>query len=135
MPVSRDKSRPLMRFINYNRWSILWFTAIIILTILPGKVFPALPSFMDLFQPDKLVHIFLFAVFFILQVRAFVRQDVFPALAGHAVPVTFIIGLLLGAGTEVMQELFVPMRTGDIYDFIADTAGCLVGWAVAMRFF
>ena len=85
---------------------------------------------MDLFQPDKLVHLFIFAVFVFLQSRGFTRQDLFPSLQKHALPATFLIALALGAGTELIQKYFVPMRVGSIYDFIANTLGCFVGWGL-----
>ncbi len=121
-------------FFKYNLWGILWGLLIVLLTVLPGSAFPKLPTFMDLFQPDKLVHIFIFGIFFFLQGRGFLLQQQFTSLQKHALLITFIIGLTLGAATEIVQEYIVPMRDGNIYDFIADAAGCLLGWVVLYLF-
>jgi VanZ family protein len=128
MQPSPGNLSPLMRFMKYNLWGVLWGLLIILLTVLPGSAFPRLPEFMDLLQPDKLVHVFIFAVYFFLQARGFTLQDRFPSLQRRAVGITFLIGLTLGAGTELIQEFIVTTRSGNIYDFIADAAGCLAGW-------
>ena len=41
-----------------------------------------------------------------------------------------ICGFVLGAGTELLQKYYIPMRSGSVYDLIADMAGCGVGWLV-----
>lgn len=120
----------MQTFLKHNLWSFLWGVCIIVLTMLPGKVFPKLPVFLDLFQPDKLIHIFIFGVYVYLQIHGFSRQDLFPFLRRHAVMATLLIGIFLGGLTEALQELFVPMRRGDIFDFTADVLGCLGGWGI-----
>lgn len=47
------------------------------------------------------------------------RRPRFAALA-------FGFGVMLGAATELLQ-LDIPGRDGDLWDFLADTAGALVG--------
>ncbi len=98
--------------------------------VVPGKVLPKLPGFMDLFKPDKLIHLFIFGVYVLLQIRGFVMQDTFPNIRKNAVPLTLIIGIMLGAGTELLQRYYIPLRRGSMYDFIADVVGCLLGWGV-----
>jgi VanZ family protein len=134
MASSPGNNFELKGFFKYNLWGILWGLLIVLLTILPGKVFPRLPSFMDLLQPDKLVHVFIFAVYFFLQARGFLLQNIFRTLQKNAGVITLVIGLSLGAATEIIQELWVPMRHGDIYDFISDVVGILIGWG-AYRYF
>ena len=88
---------------------------------------------MDLFQPDKLVHLFVFGVYVFFQIRGFLMQDTFPKIRKNAVLIALIIGFIIGAGTEVLQNYCVPMRTGSIYDLIADIVGCIVGWGVVRK--
>ena len=85
---------------------------------------------MDLFKPDKLIHLFVFGVYVLLHMRGFVMQDTFPKIKKNAVPLTIILGIMLGAGTELLQRYYIPFRRGSMYDFMADIVGCLVGWAV-----
>lgn len=85
---------------------------------------------MDLLQPDKLIHLFIFGVYAFLQISGFIRQAEYPLFRRNAVMIAILTGLFLGALTELLQLYVVPMRTGSIYDFIANAVGCLVGWGV-----
>ncbi len=125
----------LTGFIKYNLWGILWGLLIILLTMLPGSAFPTLPTFKDLFQPDKLVHLFIFGVYFYLQARGFLLQERFLLLKKHAILITFLIGLTLGGATEIAQQYLIPMRDGNIYDFTADAVGGGLGWLGLRLFF
>ena len=123
----------MQNFLKYNLWGFLWGMFIILLTLLPGKVFPKLPVFWDLFHPDKLIHLFIFGVYVFLQIRGFAKQQQFPFLQRHAVMVALLIGILLGLGTELMQEWIIPYRRGDVFDLIADVVGCLAGWLACQK--
>jgi VanZ family protein len=123
----------LRTFLKYNLWAILWGLFIILLTALPGKVLPKLPVFLNLFHPDKLVHLFIFGVYFILQIRGFMSQPVVPFVRRNAAVITMAIGITLAVGTELLQNYFIPLRIGSVYDFIANVAGCLIGWGIAGR--
>jgi VanZ family protein len=119
-----------MRFVKYNRLGILWGCMIIIMTLLPGRVFPQIPAFIDLFKPDKLIHLFVFGMFAFLQLRGFTIQDVFLQLRKNAIMLTLLTGFLMGGLTEVVQHYFIPMRTGSVVDFIANVLGSLIGLGV-----
>jgi len=118
----------LRKFLRYNRLAILWGLLIVLLLSLPGKIFPKVPDFFDLFRPDKIIHLVLFGVYIVLQVRGFRKQDSFPEIRKHAVLISLMIGFLLGAFTELLQRYWIPMRIGSMYDLAADMAGCLLGW-------
>jgi VanZ family protein len=120
----------LNRVFHHHLWGILWIVFIVLLTALPGRLLPDIPTFMDLFEPDKLVHVVLFAILVILLLRGFARDPKAVFLKNHSLLVALNTGILLGALTELMQKYFIPGRTGSIYDFIANTAGCFVGWRV-----
>ena len=45
-----------------------------------------------------------------------------------------IIGIAYGALTEIMQETLVPLRTGSVYDWIADIIGSVFGAGFAYFF-
>jgi VanZ family protein len=121
-------------FLKFNLRAFLWALFIIVLTILPGKVIPKVPVFLDLLQPDKLVHVFVFGVYAVLQLHGLKRQKSYPLLRKNALFITFLCGLFLAIGTELLQQYYIPMRFGSVYDFAANMAGWLLGWQVAMRF-
>jgi VanZ family protein len=123
----------LKKFLQNNRWSILWGLFLVLLHIIPGRYFPPLPRFLDLFQPDKIVHLFLFAVFAYLLLRGF-REDGNPtSVKSHAALLMFLVAIPLGAVLELIQSLFIVNRTGSPYDLLADAAGCFAGWVLFHR--
>jgi VanZ family protein len=118
----------LKKFFHAHLWGLLWGLLIIVLTTIPGEMIPNVPTFLDLFQPDKIVHLFLFSVFVFFLIRGF-RLPVSPGfIAAHAVALALNIGIFIGGLTEILQKYFVYGRDASIYDFIADAAGCFVGW-------
>lgn len=52
-----------------------------------------------------------------------------------ALLITLVISIAYGGLTELMQEFFIPLRTGDRLDFLADSAGALIGAMVFYLFF
>ena len=78
---------------------------------------------------DKIAHFTLFFVFCGLGWRAFFHQSAFPALKNRALLFGFLLAVAYGALDEVHQ-MFVPSRSPEFYDFVADSLGALayVGW-------
>lgn len=77
------------------------------------------------------MHITLFFLFSFSAIVGFVKQSQFPKL--HYDAVKFVIGIsaFLTIATEVVQHFFIPRRTFDLFDIIAD----LVGLVLAFGFF
>lgn len=48
--------------------------------------------------------------------------------------IAIIIGIVYGALTEIMQETLIPLRTGSVFDWIADTIGSILGAIIAYFF-
>jgi hypothetical protein len=73
-------------------------------------------------SPDKLVHVTLFAGFAALWTVA--------AWPRRALAAVVVAGLLLAAGTELVQAAPVVARDGNLPDLLADALGVVVGAAV-----
>ena len=123
-----ESAQFLKQIFRYHRWSILWGLVIIFLTALPGNMIPKVPSFVDLFEPDKLVHIFLFVILLFLLIRGFILNEGSVFSREHAIFLSLNIGVLLSGLTELMQKYFIPGRIASVYDFIANVLGCFLGW-------
>lgn len=96
-------------------WIIL-FTA----TTLPGNQLP------DLHLSDKIEH---FSAFFILAVLlnlALIFQRKSFVLFKYAALVTIVITLSYGAIDE-LHQIFIPGRSADIRDWLADSTGVILG--------
>ena len=91
------------------------------LTTVISLVLPDAPEVeVDVPGVDKLVHLLLFAVLALTATWRF----------GTRLAVGIAL-LLYAGGTEVVQAVLLPNRTGDVYDVLADVAGAVLGLSVA----
>lgn len=114
--------------------AILWTVIVLLLTGLPGNVMPEVPRFLDLFQPDKLVHIFIFGLWVVLAAYGTTELKIRKGLLKNASLFSAVLGMIFGGITEILQYSVIPQRSGNIYDFIADAVGCLLGYIFFTRF-
>ncbi len=102
---------------------------IMVLMGLPGKYFPTVISFWDWLTPDKIVHLILFAVLSFLSLWGY-RKILFDPNYKDRKKIIITISLIsiaYGGLTELMQKYVFINRYGSIFDFIADTIGCILG--------
>ncbi len=105
---------------------ILWALLILVLCSIPGKDIPSV-GWLQILSPDKWVHAAIFVVQYLLLMLAFSKEyiDKFWLFAAHWWAVT--LSLFYAGLTEVYQHLFLADRFGDVYDFIANAVGVLIG--------
>jgi len=98
----------------------LWLTVISLLPLRGLNV----PSFK--FE-DKIVHFFLYFFLTLVWLKAYppFKQKVF-----HL----FIIVVLWGIVIEFLQQNFIPNRSGDVYDALANTLGGIAGIFIFIRY-
>ena len=107
-----------MNFVRYQLPALLWAIIIFVSSSMPGTS-PLLAPF---FKHDKIVHTFVFFLCAVLMFRALKHQVHFPFVARHALFLSVLFTILYGAGDE-FHQLFVPRRSADIMDFLADSTG------------
>jgi VanZ family protein len=44
-----------------------------------------------------------------------------------------LVYIVYGIAIEFIQRDFIPHRSFDLFDIVADTLGCVVGWIVVKR--
>jgi VanZ family protein len=121
----------LKNFIHYNYPGILWIAVILVLTCIPGSFIPKVPDYLDLFKPDKLVHLFLFMILVFLLLSGFLKQYPDFTSKHFFVLIALNTGIFLGGATELLQaSAWVTGRQCSVYDFIANVAGCFTGWGM-----
>ncbi len=101
---------------RYKIWAVgytLWLTAVS-LTPLKGL---NLPSF---HYADKIVHFFLYFFLTLFWILACPKLRLKKILL-------FSLAVLLGIIIELLQEYYVPNRTGDVFDALANTIGAFSG--------
>ena len=94
--------------------ALLWFIVTTILLCIPGKKLPSI-SWFHIYQIDKLVHISIFLVLSFLFCRAISNKKWF-----------FLVALFCsfyGMIMEFVQENYIPNRSFDFWDIVADTIG------------
>ena len=102
--------------------AIMWTVVIMMLCWLPGPMIQVLEgdsSWFTIPDLDKVIHAGIFVVFSILWVRALSSRSRFTWVA--------LAGLGLAAVTELVQNLPIVGRDGEISDALTDVAGVLVG--------
>ncbi|MEI6899597.1 MAG: VanZ family protein, partial [Bacteroidota bacterium] len=120
-------------FRNNYPW-ILWGLFILVLVCLPGDKIPKVPKLIDLFEPDKLVHLVMFALLTWWMIVGLRKQ--FGLMISQTDLVFYILlaVTLYGGGTELIQYYWIPGRICSLPDFIANEIGCFAGFFVHHRF-
>jgi VanZ family protein len=121
----------LFTFFRRYQLSICWGLIILVLTGIPGQMIPHVPSFLDLFAPDKLVHLFIFGIFTFTLLRGFLQEAGISFV--HAGILALLISFALGGITEILQAYVFINRQGSIYDFIADGVGSILGYFICRK--
>jgi len=115
---------------------LLWTLLIAVLTLMPGNYIPRITTFFDWLSPDKILHFILFGTYVFLLLEGFRRQKQYPFLQKHHILISLILGIVFAFFTEAMQKFVIPGRNGNIYDFLADIIGSLLGylsWYIVRR--
>jgi VanZ family protein len=112
---------------------IFWAIFILVLCSIPGKDIPSV-GWLQVLSPDKWVHAAIFAVQYLLLMLAFskVYVDKLWLFSRHWLAV--MLSLFYAALTEVYQHELLPDRFGDVYDFIANAVGILIGMWLYYRY-
>jgi VanZ family protein len=98
----------------------LWSAFIFIVSLIPGNELPK-EDWLDKIHFDKIVHAFLYFVFFLLVVRIFTTKGHVAILTASALCITQ--GILI----ELLQDSsFIQHRSFDLCDILANIAGVIL---------
>lgn len=119
------------RLFSYKIFPVCWTVLIIVLLCLPGSMVPGngifgLPNF------DKAVHLTLFAAHTLLWGWQFSFTVTDSNRYRQIVLIDVLITILLGIALEYVQKYWIPNRSFDVNDILADAAGAVLGgiWLV-----
>ncbi len=108
---------------------LAWVAGMIVASSLPGSALPQLVSF---WQWDKFAHGMEFLVLTVLLFRYFIfARNSSPA---EALRNCLLVGIAYAALDELHQR-FIPLRECSVYDFMADSAGILLGAIAAWLYY
>lgn len=102
----------------------LWSALILILVGIPGNHIPTVSSWINLLQPDKLIHLGLFAPFSWFWAHFFFLKT---ANRSKSAFWALIIGMFYAGTTELLQLYVFSGRNANFPDAIADIIGTIIG--------
>ncbi len=103
--------------------AISWTIIIFVLCCMPGKYVPT-AHWLELLSFDKFVHA---SIFFTLTCLWLIVCFKAGSLSSTTILLTIVGCVAYGGMLEVMQATIFSQRSGDWFDFIANTFGCLMG--------
>lgn len=104
--------------------ALVWLAISFKLLTLPAEEFPK-EDFFDLIYFDKWVHIGMFALLMVLFSYPFIKIQ----KGIHTVLyVILLLSIIYGISMEFVQKYFVPSRSFDLLDIVADAVGCFTGY-------
>jgi VanZ family protein len=115
--------------LKYHKWSLLCALVILILCGMPGKDVPHI-SFLEALSFDKFVHAGIFFTLILFTIRGFLVQPNSLKLKQFAKIIALTLCVIYGGLLEIMQGTLCEGRNADVFDFIADSVGCITGLSV-----
>jgi uncharacterized membrane protein len=108
---------------------IAWFFLILVLICLPGSKIPPVETWLNDIYFDKWVHAVLFGMLVFLFIYPIYKKMILPLQVKRNWAIKIAIAAVLwGLTTEFIQKFFIPDRSFDIYDLVADSAGILAAY-------
>lgn len=115
----------MKQFAIHNSKTILWTFVVVGVCVVPGNEIPS-PPIIDIPHLDKVVHASLYFVLTLFSVASFSKQSMLKKLSEKPFQSAFIYAVLLGVLVELVQYKFIPHRSGDVLDALANTEGSLL---------
>lgn len=107
--------------------AITWLIISIVLLVIPGSDIPK-ENWLTAIYFDKWVHTGMFALLVFLWCWNFSFRESKTQKLKTVFLQTAIAAILYGVMMEVIQSLYIPGRSGDVGDIIADTVGAWGGY-------
>ncbi|MCO6498683.1 MAG: VanZ family protein [Chitinophagaceae bacterium] len=113
--------------------AIIWFIILCFLFYLPGKEVPSI-GWMERLHVDKAVHFFLFAVLVFLVFKPLLFSDATVSFKNKWLVIIAAAAVIYGIVTEFIQLYFIPGRSFDIWDWVADSCGVIITVYLVRKF-
>ncbi|HMT12830.1 MAG TPA: VanZ family protein [Ignavibacteria bacterium] len=117
------------RFLKYHFPFLAWLLIIFIQSSFPAVELPKV----EVFSADKIVHMGVYGLLAALCFISFIHIEKQNLFTGSAYLWSAIITILYGASDEIHQY-FVPNRSSELQDWLADIAGIIIMLALIKLF-
>ncbi|HEY9115635.1 MAG TPA: VanZ family protein [Bacteroidales bacterium] len=108
--------------------AIVWALVVLVLTGFPGSYIPKVTGFWEWLSLDKLVHVVIFATLGFLLFYGFHEQYLKSKRRYLYVLAVLMATMAYGMITEILQRYIFIGRNGNMYDFLADSVGGVLGF-------
>ena len=119
----------IKKWLGYLIVPLLWTIAIQVLLCLPGSTLPNVDSW-HIPNLDKYVHITLFGGFVVFWSYYFYRRQKSPNTLKIVFFIIYVIATFNGVLMEFIQRDYIPGRSFDLGDIIADMAGASLAYGL-----
>lgn len=109
-----------------------WTIITIVLLCLPGSSIPGEGFVFNIPNLDKIVHVILFGGIVLFWGAHYAFRPERPQGWQKLVILLAILSTGLGIVLEYVQFYFIPLRSFDIYDIVADTSGALAAMLLVL---
>ena len=107
---------------------IIWFFLVLLLICLPASVIPPEVSLLNVTYFDKWIHASLFTVLSFLFIYPVAKLPI-ANKAKKSTAIKIVISVCIwGLATEFIQKYFIPDRSFDIFDWLADSFGGVIAY-------
>jgi len=113
-------------------FAVIWFLLVTTLLCIPGTRLPKI-TWQDKIWLDKWVHIFLFMILVILWSKLYSHKKNTQSASHKIFFKIMVVGCFYGIAMEFVQKYFIPFRSFDLGDIIADGVGCLAGFFYSIK--
>jgi VanZ family protein len=111
-------------------FAVGWLVFVTILLCIPGTELPKVTWSTKIWL-DKWVHIFLFFVLVWFWCKVYRSMDVVNAKKTFII--ITVLSIVYGIIMEIIQHYFIPFRSFDFGDMIADSIGAIAGYFISLR--
>jgi hypothetical protein len=121
---------PFFKFIP----GIFWFALVLVLVCIPGDELPK-DNFFDFVSFDKIVHAGLFGGIVFWFAFAYYKWPMAETDKKQLFFKLMLASIVWGITTELIQKYFVVNRQFDWMDWLADSAGAVAAYFLAVKWF
>jgi VanZ family protein len=126
------KKSALKKNVSSIVFAVIWFLLVTTLLCIPGTRLPKI-TWQDKIWLDKWVHIFLFMILVILWSKLYSHKKNTQSASRKIFFKIMVVGCFYGIAMEFVQKYFIPFRSFDLGDIIADGVGCLAGFFYSIK--
>jgi glycopeptide antibiotics resistance protein len=109
---------------------IIWFFLTLFAISIPGKQLPKFGAWFEQISFDKLIHTFLFGMLAVFVMLPVALKDASIQTKNNWFIKVALGVTIWGLCAELIQKYFIPMRSYDVVDLMANTLGALIAFSV-----